>query len=120
MSACSPNSSLAQGYLTGKYRNGALPPGARKTLFNRLQRYETPHSEAAVAAYCDLAAERGLDPAQMALAFAVSRPFTTSVILGATTLEQLGTAIDAWSLKLDAELEAALDAIHLRYANPCP
>jgi aryl-alcohol dehydrogenase-like predicted oxidoreductase len=33
-------SPLAQGYLTGKYRNGAMPEGARTTLFNRLQRYE--------------------------------------------------------------------------------
>ena len=37
-------SPLAQGYLTGKYRHGALPPKSRKALFNRLQRYEkTPN-----------------------------------------------------------------------------
>ena len=35
-------SPLAQGYLTGKYQNGALPQGSRKQLFDRLQRYETP------------------------------------------------------------------------------
>ena len=35
-------SPLAQGYLTGKYDHGARPAGARSTLFNRGQRYETP------------------------------------------------------------------------------
>ena len=113
-------SALAQGYLTGKYRNGALPAGARKTLFNRLQRYETPHADAAVAAYCDLAAEHGLDPSQMALAFAVSRPFVTSVILGATTMSQLTTCMGATGVTISPELEAAIDAIHLRHTNPCP
>lgn len=113
-------SALAQGYLTGKYRNGALPPGARKTLFNRLQRYEGPHAGEAIDAYCDLAASRGLDPAQMAIAFAMSRPFVTSVILGATSMAQLETVLGSLAVRIDAELEAAIDAIHLRHSNPCP
>ena len=36
----------------------------------------------------------GSIPAQMALAFATSRPFVTSTIIGATTLDQLKTDID--------------------------
>src|SRR3546814_18373817 len=38
-------SPLAQGYLTGKYQNGARTAGARSTLFDRGQRYEKPRSE---------------------------------------------------------------------------
>ena len=38
-------SPLAQGYLTGKYLDGARPEGARTTLFERGQRYETKHAE---------------------------------------------------------------------------
>jgi aryl-alcohol dehydrogenase-like predicted oxidoreductase len=115
-----PYSVLGQGYLTGKYEGGALPPGARKTLFDRMQRYETPGAAPAIAAYLDLARGWGLDPAQMAVAFATSRPFTTSTIIGATTVAQLKTNIDAADLAISPELEAEIDAIHLRHTNPCP
>lgn len=113
-------SALAQGYLTGKYEGGARPPGARKTLFDRLQRYETPGAPAAITAYVELARKLGIDPAQLALAFATSRPFTTATIIGATSLEQLRIAIDSLEVRIDAAIEAEIDAIHLRNANPCP
>ena len=113
-------SALAQGYLTGKYEGGARPPGARKTLFDRLQRYETPGAPAAITAYVGLARKLGLDPAQLALAFATSRPFTTATIVGATSLDQLRIAIDSLDVRIDSAIEAEIDAIHLRNANPCP
>lgn len=113
-------SALGQGYLTGKYEGGARPPGARRTLFDRMQRYETPGAPAAITAYLALARKWELDPAQMALAFATSRPFTTATIIGATTMAQLKTAIDAADLRISPELEAEIDAIHLRHTNPCP
>ena len=111
---------LAQGFLTGKYRDGARPAGSRLALFDRQQRYQGPHAAEAVAAYCDLAAEAGLDPAQMALAFAMSRPFTTTVLIGATTMAQLDTALGAADVTITPELEAKIDAIHRRWMNPCP
>jgi len=113
-------SALGQGYLTGKYRDGAMPRGARKTLFDRLQRYEKPGAEDAVNAYLDLAGEHGIDPAQMALAFAVSRSFMTSVIIGATSLDQLQTNLDAENLVLHPELLERIDAIHQLHGNPSP
>jgi len=113
-------SPLAQGYLTGKYRDGALPPGSRKQLFDRLKRYEKPGAAEAIDAYVTLAAELRLDPAQMAIAFATSRPFVTSTIIGATTMEQLRTDIDALDVTITEEVEARIDAIHQRQGNPCP
>ncbi|MES0812740.1 NADP(H)-dependent aldo-keto reductase [Roseibium sp. SCPC15] len=113
-------SALAQGYLTGKYRNGALPAGARKTLFNRMQRYEHPRTFQAVDAYLDLAKEAGLDPAQMALAFAKSRSFMTSVIIGATKMDQLETDIAAADLALSPDVIEKIDALHQEYGNPAP
>ena len=113
-------SPLAQGYLTGKYLDGARPAGARTTLFNRGQRYETPGAEAAIRAYVTLAKEFGLDPAQLAIAFVNSRPFVTSNIIGATSMEQLKTDIDAIDVKITPELEERIDAIHLVHQNPCP
>lgn len=113
-------SSLAQGYLTGKYRNGALPAGARKTLFNKMQRYEHPRTFEAVDAYFELAQEAGLDPAQMALAFAKSRSFMTSVIIGATRMDQLETDVAAADLVLGGDVLEKIDAIHQEFGNTAP
>jgi aryl-alcohol dehydrogenase-like predicted oxidoreductase len=113
-------SPLAQGYLTGKYQNGARPPGARMTLFARGDRYEKPGVEEAVAEYLDLAKELGLDPARLALAFVTSRPFVTANIIGATTMEQLKTDIDSIEVKITADIERRIDAIHQLRSNPAP
>jgi aryl-alcohol dehydrogenase-like predicted oxidoreductase len=113
-------SPLAQGYLSGKYLDGARPPGARSTLFNRGQRYENPTAEAAIRKYLALARELGLDPAQMALAFVNSRPFVTSTIIGATRMEQLKTDIASVEVTITPELEKRINAIHVEHCNPCP
>jgi aryl-alcohol dehydrogenase-like predicted oxidoreductase len=113
-------SPLAQGYLTGKYLDGARPPGARTTLFNRAQRYENPTAEAAIRKYVALAKEVGLDPAQMALAFVNSRSFVTSSIIGATSMEQLKTDIGSVHVTITPELEERINAIHVEHCNPCP
>jgi aryl-alcohol dehydrogenase-like predicted oxidoreductase len=113
-------SPLAQGYLSGKYLDGARPPGARSTLFNRGQRYENPTAEAAIRKYLALAREFGLDPAQMALAFVNSRSFVTSTIIGATKMEQLRTDIASVEVTITPELEKRINAIHMEHCNPCP
>ena len=111
-------SPLGQGFLSGKYMHGALPAGARRTLYNRQQRYERPPGLKAVEAYVGLARDYGLDPAQMALAYVTSRPFVTSNILGATTLEQLKTDIGSLKVKITPEMEARFDAVHHEWPNP--
>jgi aryl-alcohol dehydrogenase-like predicted oxidoreductase len=113
-------SPLGQGYLSGKYEGGELPPNSRKRLFDRLGRYEKGNGPRAISAYVALAKRHGLDPAQMAIAFAASRPFMTSVSIGATTMEQLKTDIAAADLTLSAEVLADIEQIHLDYPNPCP
>ncbi len=113
-------SPLGQGVLTGKYLNGSLPKGSRKELFNRIDRYETPNAEAAIAAYVKLARDHNIDPAQLALQFVTTRPFLTSNIFGATTMAQLKNNIDSQNLDLTPELQQAIEDIHLIYSNPCP
>jgi aryl-alcohol dehydrogenase-like predicted oxidoreductase len=113
-------SPLGQGYLTGKYEGGALPPGSRKTLFDRLGRYEKGNGPRAISAYVALARRHGLDPAAMAIAFAARRPFVTSAIIGATSLEQLKADIAAARLKPSDALREDIEQIHLDYPNPCP
>jgi aryl-alcohol dehydrogenase-like predicted oxidoreductase len=113
-------SPLAQGYLTGKYLDGARPPGARSTLFNRGQRYETASAEAAIRRYLTLAADLGLTAQQLAMKFCATRPFMTSVIIGATTMEQLKTNIDAFDAPWSRDHDRAVDAAHAICPNPCP
>jgi len=113
-------SPLGQGYLTGKYLDGARPAGTRTTLFGRGQRYENPTAEAAIRKYIALAREFGLDPAQMALAFVNSRPFLTSNIIGATSMEQLKTDIASIDVTITPELDERINAIHVEHCNPCP
>jgi len=113
-------SPLGQGYLTGKYEGGALPPRSRKTLFDRLGRYEKGNGPRAISTYVALARRHGLDPAALAIAFAASRPFVTSAIIGATSLEQLKTDIAAADLELSDALLEDIEQIHLDYPNPSP
>ncbi|HEY8213812.1 MAG TPA: aldo/keto reductase [Methylocystis sp.] len=113
-------SPLAQGYLTGKYQRGARPPGARTTLFERAQRYEKPEVEQAIDAYLALAQDIGADPAQLAIAFVTSRPFVTSNIIGATTMEQLKTDLASMAFRITPEIERRIDAIHALHSNPAP
>jgi aryl-alcohol dehydrogenase-like predicted oxidoreductase len=113
-------SPLGQGYLSGKYAGGALPPSSRKALIGRMGRYEMANGPAAIAAYVALAHKHGLDPAAMAIAFATSRPFVTSTIIGATTMEQLKTDTEAGSMKLGDAVLADIERTHLTYPNPCP
>jgi aryl-alcohol dehydrogenase-like predicted oxidoreductase len=113
-------SPLAMGALSGKYRHGARPPEGRLTRFDRFKRYSTPAGEAAVEQYAQVAERYGLNLAQMALAFVLRQPFLTSAIIGATTLEQLKSNIDAADLTLPPDAIAAIETIHAAQPNPCP
>ncbi len=113
-------SPLAQGFLTGKYQKGALPQGSRKQLFDRLQRYEWEGVEAIIDKYLAVAKKWNLDPSQMANQFVTTRPFVTSNIIGATTMEQLKLAVTSVDLSIDEELEKELNAVHYALPNPCP
>jgi len=113
-------SPLAFGVLSGKFLNGARPAGTRLVLFTRFTRYSNPQAELATAAYVALAREHGLDPAQMALAYVSSRPFLTSNIIGARTMEQLRTDLSSIELQLSESVLSGIEAIHQQQPNPAP
>ena len=106
--------------LTGKYLGGAKPPGARLTLSERFARYNNEQAQKALAEYVALAKAHGLDPAQMANAWAATRRVVTSSIIGGTSVAQLKRSIDSLDLVLSPEVLAGIDAIHTRYPNPAP
>ena len=113
-------SPLAFGVLSGKYLNDAKPKGTRLVLFDRFSRYTNPQANTATEAYVALAKENDLDPSQMALAYVNSRPFLTSNIIGATTMEQLKMDIESINIKLPKDIIRAIEEIHEKNPNPCP
>lgn len=106
-------SALAAGLLSGKYNDGEVPLGTRGDIGSMWRL--NPQSETATKAYIALANEHGLDVCQMALAYCLTKPFLTSVIIGATTMEQLKTDIGAHELKLPQEVIEAIEELHRLY-----
>jgi aryl-alcohol dehydrogenase-like predicted oxidoreductase len=113
-------SPLAFGVLTGKYLDGARPPKARLTQFDRFTRYLTSEAEQPVRAYVQLAKDYGLQPAHLALAYVNSRSFLTANIIGATSQEQLAQDIASIDVKLTDQVLQAIEEIHRQQPNPCP
>lgn len=111
-------SPLARGILSGKYLNGARPPGARLSIEVREERRDTPECNAAVQAYIEIAKKHGLDPCQMALAFVNRQSFVTSNIIGATNLDQLKTNIASVNVNLTDDVLDDIHAVYRRYPLP--
>ena len=113
-------SPLAFGALSGKYLNNQKPEGARLTLFERFNRYLNPQATEATEAYVNLAKKNDLDPSQMALSYVSSRPFLTSNIIGATSMEQLKMDIESINIELSDDVIKDIESIHEKIPNPAP
>ena len=113
-------SPLAFGVLSGKYIEGTAAKNARLNLFPRFARYSSEQATEATKAYLKLAKELGLSLTTLALAFVSGRPFVTSNIIGATTLEQLKENIDSIHTKLDEDTLKEINTIHSKIPNPSP
>jgi len=115
-----PYSPLAFGTLSGKYLGGAIPADSRLAHHPDYRRYMKPNAVLATERYVAIARDAGLDPAQMALAYVNSRPFNTSNLVGATSLEQLRANIASAEITLSADLLDAIEAAHAEIPNPAP
>jgi aryl-alcohol dehydrogenase-like predicted oxidoreductase len=113
-------SPLGFGTLSGKYLDGAKPEKARITLFPNYKRYSGEQAVQATRAYKEIADAHGLSLAQMSLAFVNSRPFLTSNIIGATSMEQLKENINSIELTLSSEILKEIEAVHDTFPNPAP
>lgn len=83
-------SPLAQGLLTDRYLSGEIPPDSRAAVGKHLSASRiTPELLARLRRLNEIAASRGESLAQMALAWVLAHPATTSVIVGASSCEQL-------------------------------
>ena len=115
-------SPLASGYLSGKYRNETYPKGSRieRDWEFWKYRYNTPNLKNAVEEYYKISKKYNLDMSQMSLKFCELQPFMTSVIIGATTMEQLKTDIESVNVNLSDEVIKEINEVQKIYPNPCP
>ena len=114
-------SPLACGYLSGKYRKKQLPKNSRMERDSDFwTRYVKPNTDKAVDAYYEIAKKHNLNLTQMSLKFLEIQPFVTSVIIGATTMEQLKTNIESVNIKLTNEIISEINEVQVIYPNPCP
>jgi voltage-dependent potassium channel beta subunit len=113
-------SPLASGLLTGKYRDG-VPEGSRATVegyaFLR-EGLTDPARNAAVAALAAIAREIDATPAQLALAWCLRNPRVSTVIMGASRVQQLHDNLRALEVlpRLTEEIAQRVDAIALPLA----
>ena len=118
---CLAYSPLASGYLSGKYRNKQFPKGSRMERdFDFWTRYRKPNMENAVEDYYKISQKYDLDMSQMSIKFCEVQDFMTSVIIGATTMEQLKTNVESVKVNLDSEVIKEINNVQKKYPNPCP
>ena len=111
---------LAAGALSGKYRNGEMPKNTRMSLFKGWERHLNPLAMKAYDEYYKLAKECKVTMVQLAQAFVNSRPFVTSNIIGATTMDQLKENIQSVNIELTNEMMDKINLIHNNNPNPSP
>jgi aryl-alcohol dehydrogenase-like predicted oxidoreductase len=113
-------SPMAFGLLSGKFHKKQDLPENRINQFKNLSRYNNSHCWNATERYMQLAEREGMSIAQMSLAFVTQQDFTTSNIIGATSMAQLIENIGSAKLQLSADLIKEINLIHTDIPNPAP
>ncbi len=111
---------LAAGGLSGKYRNGKIPKNSRMALYDGWKRFLNPLAMKAYDEYYKLAKNFNLTMVQLAQSFVNSRPFVTSNIIGATTMDQLKENLDTVNIDFTDEMMEEVEKIHNENPNPSP
>ncbi len=121
-----PYSPLAGGVLSGKYNQPGTQegrfadylrsPNARQRLM--AQRFMNDKTLASTQKYLKIAADFGLHPVTMAIAWSKQFDFVASTIIGATRAGQLDASLAAMDTTLSEELIAACDAVHQEILYP--
>ena len=111
-------SPLGAGMLTGKYTGGAVPEGSRMSFEPDMFGRRSDRAISIAQMYADIAERYGLHPVHMALAFVCQRPYPTSPIFGARTVDQLQVILDGKDVILSDEVLTEIAETHR--ANPMP
>lgn len=121
-----PYSPLGGGVLTGKYRNGSFPDGARMSVYRNAgerqqkmaHRFLNDRSREVVERLVPIANGLGVSLATLSVAWSKQHDFVASTIVGATSVEQLDESLEAADLILNEETIRQIDAIDTDIPNP--
>ena len=105
-----PYSPLGGGLLSGKYKAGEKPSGVRIADWP-IYKHRYGDQLALAEGFTALAAEAGVHPATLAVAWVMSHPTVTAPILGARSVAQLEPALAAGTFRLDDALRAKITAL---------
>ncbi len=113
-------SPLGFGQLTGKYIN-KTDKNTRMGLYGDwFTRFNNDECLSSIKEYSKIAKKHKLSLTHLALAFVNSRPFVTSNIIGATTIEQLKENIDSIEINISEDILEDINKVHVRQPNPAP
>ena len=88
--------------------------------FDFWTRYRKPNTEEAVELYYNISKKHNLDMSQMSIKFCQIQDFMTSVIIGATTMEQLKENIASIDINLSDAVLEGIEEVHKVIPNPAP
>jgi aryl-alcohol dehydrogenase-like predicted oxidoreductase len=119
-------SPIGAGVLSGKYRGGGWPEGARFTRYRdwnprtraMTERFVNERTLATAERVAEVAQESGLSPVTFAVAWTLSRDFLGSTLVGVTHESQLDEHLWAAEVSLSAEALAACDRIAKEIRHP--
>ena len=83
-------------------------------------RYRKPNTKEAVEEYFSISKKYNIDMSQMCIKFCETQDFMSSVIIGATTMEQLKTNIESVNVNLTDDVIKEINHVQKIYPNPCP
>lgn len=107
-----PYSPLAGGLLSGKYVSGQAGSASRLVANKAYQtRYAPTQAERVVPRFLELAAELGVSPTTLAVAWVAAHPAVTAPLLGARSVEQLEPSLSAATLRLTPEIVERISAL---------
>ena len=112
--------------LSGKYNDGQLPEGSRFSGYLNAgerqkamaQRFVNEKSLAATKAFMEIAADEGVSPVTLAVAWSKQHDFVASTIVGATKADQMKEIIEAGPMKISAETNRRIDQVSKEIMYP--
>jgi aryl-alcohol dehydrogenase-like predicted oxidoreductase len=114
------HSPLASGILTGKYFNGSALSSSRLNQNHHGTVFKSLALLKAAEKYITIAKKHEIDPTQMAIAWLLSQPVVTSVIIGVTNRSQLAHNLASCNVTLTREILKDIDSVQQEIPNPCP
>lgn len=121
-----PYSPIGGGVLSGKYNDGAAPEGARFSAYVTMggrhtlmaRRFINDKTLAATKRYQAIAAEAGLSPVTLAVAWSKQHDFVASTIVGVSREDQLPEILAASECELSKDVMDAIDAVSKEILYP--